>query len=171
MNWEFEILNGIQNIRCSFLDWLMPKITMLGDAGCVWLLLCALLIIFPKTRRAGVVMALSLVLNALMCNCILKPLVGRTRPYDVDTSIILLINRQKDFSFPSGHTAISFAAAASLYLTNEKKLFIFSSILAILIAFSRMYLYVHYPTDILGGMIVGILSAIFANYIYKKVTF
>lgn len=170
MNWEFEILNGIQNIRCSFLDWLMPKITMLGDAGCVWLLLCALLIIFPKTRRTGVVMALSLVLNALMCNCILKPLVGRTRPYDVDTSIILLINRQKDFSFPSGHTAISFAAAASLYLTNEKKLFIFSSILAILIAFSRMYLYVHYPTDILGGMIVGILSAIFANYIYKKVT-
>ena len=113
-------------------------------------------------------MAAALVVDVLLCNVILKNLVGRIRPFDVNTSVQLLISKPKDFSFPSGHTAASFASVAALYLAGEKKLWKPALVLAILIAFSRMYLYVHYPTDILGGIIFGILSAWIGYQCSKK---
>ena len=93
-------------------------------------------------------MAAALCIDVIVCNGILKNLFARTRPFDVNEAVQLLITAPKDFSFPSGHTAASFAA--------EKKLWKVSLVLAVLIAFSRMYLYVHYPTDILGGVLVGL---------------
>lgn len=104
-------------------------------------------------------MAAALLVDVILCNVILKNLIARVRPYDVNTAVQVLVAKPKDFSFPSGHTAASFASVTALYLAGEKKLWKPALALAILIAFSRMYLYVHYPTDILGGVIFGSLSA------------
>ena len=130
-------------------------------------MLAVILLIFPKLRKSGVIILAALVVDLILCNGILKNLVGRTRPFDVNTSVSILINKPRDFSFPSGHTAVSFAAVAALFFSGEKKLWKISLVAAVLIAFSRLYLYVHYPTDILGGIVVGIL----AGYIgYRFVT-
>jgi len=117
---------------------------------------------------AGIVAA-ALIVDLVLCNGILKNIFARTRPFDVKEGISLLITAPKDFSFPSGHTAASFTAVAALYFAGEKKLWKISCAVAVLIAFSRMYLYVHYPTDILGGIIVGIVSGLVGAYIIKRV--
>ena len=155
---ELQILDAIQTIRTPILDQLMCFITSLGSAGRVWILLAVILLIFPKLRKSGVIILAALVVDLILCNGILKNLVGRTRPFDVNTSVSILINKPRDFSFPSGHTAVSFAAVAALFFSGEKKLWKISLVAAVLIAFSRLYLYVHYPTDILGGIVVGILA-------------
>lgn len=162
---EISILNWIQDLRTPIGDVLIPLITKLGDGGIIWIMLSVILLLFPRTRKSGVILAAALCIEVILCNGILKNLFARTRPCDVNTSVQLLISRPHDFSFPSGHTAASFAAAAALYFAKEKKLWKPALVLAVLIAFSRMYLYVHYPTDILGGIAVGILSA----YVGKQI--
>ena len=102
-------------------------------------------------------------MDVITCNLILKPMVARVRPYDVNTAIELLIRAPRDFSFPSGHTAASFATVAALWFAGEKRLGIPALILAIFIAVSRMYFYVHYPTDVLGGVLLGIACGYVAN--------
>lgn len=97
----------------------------------------------------------------------LKPLIARIRPFDVNSAIQLIVAKPHDYSFPSGHTAASFTAVMALYLAGEKKLWKIALVLAVLIAFSRLYLYVHYPTDVLGGIITGAI----AGYIGYKLTF
>lgn len=87
-----------------------------------------------------------------------KNLFHRVRPYDIRTSIELLVKRPLDYSFPSGHTAASFTAVVALSFAGEKRAWKAALVLACLIAFSRMYLYVHYPTDVLGGVLVGIAA-------------
>lgn len=144
----------------------MPLISKLGNGGIIWLVLSGLLCVFPKYRKAGVTMLTALALDVLLCNVMLKPLVGRMRPFTVNTGMELLINAPKDFSFPSGHTAASFAAAFAL-LFVKNKLWIPSMILASLIAFSRLYLYVHYPTDVLAGILLGLIVSVAANVICR----
>lgn len=144
----------------------MPLISKLGNGGIIWLVLSGLLCVFPKYRKAGVTMLTALALDVLLCNVMLKPLVGRMRPFTVNTGVELLINAPKDFSFPSGHTAASFAAAFAL-LFVKNKLWIPSMILASLIAFSRLYLYVHYPTDVLAGILLGLIVGVAANVICR----
>ena len=164
---EFSILDFIQNqFRTSFGDFVMPLISKLGNGGIIWLFLSGLLCVFPKYRKAGVTMLTALALDVLLCNVMLKPLVGRMRPFTVNTGVELLINAPKDFSFPSGHTAASFAAAFAL-LFVKNKLWIPSMILASLIAFSRLYLYVHYPTDVLAGILLGLIVSVAANVICR----
>lgn len=164
---EFSILDFIQNqFRTSFGDFVMPLISKLGNGGIIWLVLSGLLCVFPKYRKAGVTMLTALALDVLLCNVMLKPLVGRMRPFTVNTGVELLINAPKDFSFPSGHTAASFAAAFAL-LFVKNKLWIPSMILASLIAFSRLYLYVHYPTDVLTGILLGLIVSVAANVICR----
>lgn len=160
---ELTILDWIQSIRTPAGDVVIPLITRLGDAGIIWILLAAVLLIFPKTRKSGAILAAALCVDVILCNGILKNLFGRLRPCDVNTSIQLLIARPDSFSFPSGHTAASFAAVAALKLAGERRLWKPALALAALIAFSRMYLYVHYPTDILGGVAVGIFAG-YAGY-------
>jgi undecaprenyl-diphosphatase len=113
-------------------------------------------------------MALALLMDFIMCNIIIKPMVARIRPFDVNTNIILLIKAPADFSFPSGHTAAAFSATFSLAF-GKNKIWIPSAILASLIAFSRLYLYVHYPSDVLAGFILGMLLGFMANVIYNLV--
>lgn len=158
MGIEIRILDLIQNLRTPVGDLVVPLVTRLGDAGMIWIVLTVILLAIPKTRRSGAVLAAALCVDLVLCNGILKNLFGRIRPFDVNPSVSLLVAKPADFSFPSGHTAASFAAAAALRFAGEKWLWKPALTLAILIAFSRLYLYVHYPTDILGGLIVGIIS-------------
>ena len=179
-SFDLPILEWIQeNVANGFLDFLMPIITIFGDAGIFWIACAAVMLIFPKTRKTGLAMGVALVMGLLVCNICLKPLVARMRPlvYEVKKlgnsaadllhSGQLLVGKPSDFSFPSGHTIASFEAAGVLML-NNKKLGIPALVLAILIAFSRMYLFVHYPTDVLVSVVLGTLFAILANYLVKK---
>lgn len=168
MEIEISILNWIQNIRTPIGDIIIPLLTRLGDAGIIWILLTIILLIIPKTRKSGAALAVALCINAILCNGILKNLFKRIRPCDINTSIQLLIKRPDDFSFPSGHTACSFAAVSALMFVRESKLWKPALLLALLIAFSRLYLYVHYPTDILGGIIVGTIAGYISYIIFYK---
>ena len=154
---EIHILDMIQNLRTPIGDVVVPLITRLGDAGIIWIILTVLLLIIPKTRKTGVIMMAALLVDVLLCNVFIKNLVARTRPFDVNTAVQLLVAKPQDYSFPSGHTA-SFASVTALYLAGEKKMWKAALVLAVLIALSRLYLYVHYPTDIIGGVIFGSLS-------------
>lgn len=166
LSFEFAILDWIQaNLRTPALDLLMPAITTLGNGGLIWLVLAGILLLFPKHRKAGAAVLAGLVLEVICCNLLLKPLVARIRPCDINTAVQLLIARPTDFSFPSGHAGASFAAVSAL-CASKNRLWIPALILALLIAFSRLYLYVHYPTDILAGVVIGIL----AGWIGKALT-
>ena len=136
----------------------MPPLSALADLGAVWIILAVVLICFKKTRRAGFTVGLSLILSLLVGNLILKPLVGRIRPYDVNPDVVLLTKRFTDYSFPSGHTLASFCAAGSLMFT-DRRIGYPSLVLAVLIALSRLYLYVHYPTDVLTSVVLGLCFA------------
>ena len=170
---DLPILEWIAaNLRCPFMDTIMPIITLLGDAGIFWIAIAALCLFFPKYRKMGLSMGISLLIGLLVCNVLLKPLVGRIRPYDYQLEhfgkqIQLLVAAQHDFSFPSGHTIASFEAATAIMLHN-KKLGIVAIILAVMISFSRLYLYVHYPTDVLTSVVLGIGIAFLGTFLVKK---
>ena len=154
---EIEILNAIQGLRTPITDRIMCAVTSLGNVGMIWILLAVVLLVLPKTRKSGCIVMAALVLDMILCNGVLKHVFARVRPCEVNTTIQLLVPRPSDYSFPSGHTAASFAAVAALFFAGQKKLWKPALVLAVLIAFSRLYLYVHYPTDILGGIVVGVL--------------
>lgn len=167
MNLELGILDFIQShLRSDVLDFIMLLITKLGDGGILWICLSMILLLFRKTRKVGAAMAASLALEVLCCNVILKPLVARTRPCDVNTAVRLLIPRPSDYSFPSGHTGAAFAAASALFF-GKKRLGIPALILATLIGFTRLYLYVHYLSDVLAGALLGIMLGWFGNALVK----
>lgn len=152
---DFTILNFIyDHFRCAILDLLMPIITTFGNAGMIWILLTAVLLISRRYRSVGAAMLFALILDAVVCNLMMKPLVARIRPYEVNTAVQLLVARPTDYSFPSGHTAASFASTSALYFSRQK-FWKPALVLSMLIAFSRLYLYVHYPTDVLAGTIIG----------------
>lgn len=170
MAFEFAILDFIQNnLRTNIGDAFFVVVTHLGDKGMIWILLGVLLLIWPRTRKAGFAVLLALLADLILCNMILKPLVARVRPYHINTAINLLIPEPGKYSFPSGHTAGSFAAAFALFFRKENKLWQWSMVLASLIAFSRMYLYVHFPTDILGGIAVGLICGYLGHVLVSKV--
>ena len=170
---EIGILDFIQNnLRCAFLDRFMSAITVLGDGGIFWILFTLALLILPKTRKLGLACALSLLIDLALCNGLLKNLIARTRPYDVNPNIALLIPKPGDYSFPSGHSAASFTVVGTLYF-NKSKLWIPACVLSTVIALSRLYLYVHYPTDVLGGAVFGIifgyLGTLLTRFILSKI--
>lgn len=162
LSWfDANVLLWIQdNLRNPVLTAFFKTITHLGDKGLIWILLTAFLLLFQKTKRIGILSGMALLGSLLINNVILKQLIARIRPYDVIPGLQLLIERQTDFSFPSGHAGSSFAAAVILYKELPKKYGIPALILAVLIAFSRLYVGVHYPTDIIGGAVTGILIAL-----------
>lgn len=166
---ELRFLDFLQTIHTPLLDKILAFITSLGNAGIIWIVLAVVLLILPKTRKTGIIVAAALLMDLILCNLILKNLVARVRPYDVNTAIAILIKKPLDFSFPLGHTAASFAAMTALFLAKMKKAWIAALVLAVLIAFSRLYFYVHYPTDVLGGAVVGILSGIIGYTIVEKI--
>ena len=148
MSFDWSILHWIQHtLVCPALDFLMPKITLLGNGGAIWLLAAVALLITKKYRRYGVYLLAGLAAGVLSGNVVLKNLIARPRPCWLDTSVQLLIANPTDYSFPSGHTLSSVIGAT--ILTKADRRFGYAAIpLAALIAFSRLYLYVHFPTDI-----------------------
>lgn len=157
MSLDWGILQWIQStLVCPALDFLMPKITALGNAGAIWLLAAVVLIITKKYRRQGLFLLLGLAASVLVGNVLLKNLVARPRPCRIDTSVPLLIANPTDYSFPSGHTLLSAISATIMAKTDRR--FGYAAIPpAVLIAFSRLYLFVHFPSDVLAAAVLGLV--------------
>lgn len=156
MSLDQSILYWIHdNLSCGVLDMLMPKLTLLGSGGAIWLLAAAIMLCEKKYRRQGVILLAGLAAGVLVGNVCLKNLIARPRPCWLDDSVKLLIPIPTDYSFPSGHTLSSVIGATVLTKTNRR--FGWAAIpLAAIIAFSRLYLFVHYPSDILAGAVLGV---------------
>lgn len=167
---DFPILFYIQeHFKSAFGDVFFPIVTLFGDGGIFWIVLAAVLLIIPKTRKFGLAMAIALAFEAIVCNVIIKPIVNRPRPFEyLDSYMELLVNMPTDASFPSGHTGASFACAGALIFTKSK-FCIPATILALLIAFSRLYLFVHFPTDVLAGMGLGLISGFIGALIMTSI--
>ena len=162
-----KILEFIRiNLHNPFLDKLVPNITLLGNGGLIWITIGILFICSKKYRKYGIIMLCTLCIGVLLGDKVIKPLVARQRPFYFVENIQLLINPPTSFSFPSGHSMSSFTAATIIYIAN-KKMGLGAFILAAIIGFSRMYLYVHYPSDVLIGCILGISLSII---VYKVIS-
>ncbi len=161
-----------ENLRNDALTPVWKIITSLADKGWFWILITFVLLFFKKTRPIGIMAAGALACSVIINNAILKNLVARPRPYLPETiggrGLTLLIEPQPDFSFPSGHAGASFACSIVFLRKLPKKFGIPAFILAILIAFSRIYVGVHYPSDVLAGMITGTCCAFLSMFIYEK---
>ena len=152
---ELALLDWIQlHLRCGFLDWLMPFVSGLSNHGEIWILFAAVLLLFRRQRTYGLSAACALTLDLVSCNMLLKPLIGRVRPFAFRPDLSLLVPPPGDASFPSGHTAAAFAVVFALK-TAGSPLWLPALALAVVTAFSRLYLYVHWPTDVLGGALLG----------------
>ena len=170
INLDGNILLWIQEyIRQDWMEGFWKGITMLGDSGWFWIALSLLLMVPRQTRWIGITSLAAIVIGALITNVTLKNLVARTRPYEVVEGLALLIEKQGDYSFPSGHTCASFAAAGVYWRMLPKKFGIPLVILAAMIAFSRLYVGVHYPTDVLAGLLIGLFAAWAARHMQKYV--
>lgn len=152
-------------------EWMTPFwkfVTWLGDGGWFWIAVSLALFVSEKTRRAGITALIALGIGALCTNVILKNAVARTRPYEVVEGLKILIAKPTDFSFPSGHTTASFAVALVIARMFPKKYGVPAVILAALVAFSRLYLGVHYPTDVLAGFLVALAGSTLSVWLVRK---
>ena len=160
---EHRILLWLQeHFRRKWLTIPMQIATFLGNGGILWITACMLMLWKPSMRKASLTALLALLLSVVINNLILKNIVGRARPYVHVENLKLLIRKPRDFSFPSGHTSSSFAAATVFLAMLPWWIGIPSLLFAVLIAFSRLYLGAHYPSDVICGAILGIIFGIVA---------
>ena len=159
LTFDFAILDWIRaHLSCPFMDAAMPFVSLFAEAGIFFILCTLVMFFFPKWRRTALSSAFALAIGLLICNIILKPLVGRVRPYDV-RGVSIIVDPLGDGSFPSGHALAAFEFAAVM-LKRRPKLGVPAVVLAVLISFSRLYLYLHFPTDVLTGIVLGIAFGI-----------
>ena len=169
MGWEGRFLLFLQDsVRNPVLDKIMQFITSLGDAGLIAIAACIILLCIRSCRQAGITASLSLILDFVVVNLVLKNLFARIRPYEVFLDLQLITHKPSDFSFPSGHAGACFAVASAIFLCMPKKAGIPALAVAALISFSRLYVGVHYPTDVLGGMLVGCVTGWAAWQLMKR---
>lgn len=157
---DFAILAFIrEHFSCSAMDAVMKLFTYAGNWGIIWIAITVALLISKKHRSPGVSMAIGLAVCLAAGNLILKPLIARERPFIADPQIILAISPPSGYSFPSGHSLSSFVSATIL-AKHSRKAAAFAVPTAILIAFSRLYFCVHFPTDVLFGAAMGIAAGL-----------
>lgn len=167
---DISILFIIQeHLKSPVLDRVMVFFTTLGNAGLIWIALSIVLISYKRFRKCGIYLICVLPLASLLGNEVLKQIFQRIRPCNIYQQVPLLIGRPHSYSFPSGHTMVGFAAATVLFYFS-RQLGIAGYVLAFFIAFSRIYLFVHYPSDILGGILFGISSSILIIYGLNKIS-
>lgn len=173
MKIDWQILEWIQDTFASpVMDMIMPKITVLGNAGIVWIVMSVCMIMTKKYRKTGILCLAGMFIGLIIGNGILKNVVMRERPCWIRADYPLLIPSPKDYSFPSGHTQASVIAAIIITLEHRKFGWVVIP-LAVAIAFSRLYLYVHFPTDVMGGLVIGsaigVLTYIYGNKLIKYI--
>lgn len=161
---EFNILYWIQGLRSEFLDMAMSTVfdKIVGSIGQIWIVVGVILLIFKKTRRTGICVLAAYGLSFLLGDTVLKHLVARPRPCALDETVALIVKRPTSFSFPSVHTAFAFSAA-TVIAHSHKKAAVWVFLAAALIGFSRMYFFVHFPSDVLAGLVLGVLIGIAVN--------
>ena len=178
MPFDYEVLNFFHGLAVSWGEILTPffkAVSLMGEMSVAVLVLAALLCISPKYRKAGICMIVAVLIGALFTNIIIKDLVARPRPFIDTTSIFFTwwqfvgATEVPEFSFPSGHTTAAMAGMTALFLFSKKRFAGLGFIYVLLMASSRMYLVVHYPSDILGGVIVGAAAALIAYVIVKQI--
>lgn len=151
-------------IQNPLLDKIIPFITSLGNMGLIWIFICIAFLLSKNYKKAGILAIYSLIITTVLGELFLKNLIARPRPFMEISNIDLLIDKPASYSFPSGHTGSSFAAAFTfIKMIDNRKIVIALAFLACIIAFSRLYLMVHYPTDIIAGIILGLISATLAS--------
>ena len=168
---DVAILNLMQNLESPLMDKIMTTITALGNMGIFWILLILIFLSSKEYKNLGKLMLICLLLNVIIVNLILKPAVDRQRPFEIVDGIKLLVLKPQDPSFPSGHSSISFCMLTVILLFSKSNtLKIITTVLSILIAFSRLYLYVHFPSDVFCGIIIGVLTSILTLKFYFSKT-
>lgn len=169
MTLDGNILLWIQTaLRQEWMNSFWLFVTRLGDRGTIWLLTILVLCCFKKTRKTAVYAFISLAFAFLLGEGLLKHLIARPRPFDMIPDLVVLGTKPGSYSCPSGHTMSSFATAWIYYLGLDKKIGIPAMILAGLIGISRLYIGVHYPTDVLLGFILATGVSYFVFQIMKK---
>ncbi len=169
LNLDIGFLLFLQDVvRNPILNKIMVFITTLGDEGYIWIAAAILLLIPKKTRKIGLMCGVALLAHLVLNNELLKNIVQRPRPFATFPELSIIVSQPGQFSFPSGHTSSSFAAAAVMYRYLPRRAGVPAMILAALIGFSRLYVGVHYPTDVLVGAAVGILCSYIAQWIVEK---
>ena len=167
VNFDWAIFQFFEKLWNPVLDVIMTFITYLGDDGVFWIILALCLLIPKKTRKYGIYIAVGIAFAALINNICLKEIIQRPRPFNFDGwpeafKYPALVAKPDSWSFPSGHTSSSFGAAFPILLKCKKKYGIPAIILAFLIGISRIYVHVHYPTDVIAAILVGILAGFLA---------
>lgn len=165
---DTSILDFIQQtMRCDFLDYVMAFFSYIGEAGGIWLIMSLIMMCYRKTRPMGVMVFCAVTLGFLIGELGIKNIVCRHRPFVHNNIYPMIIKKPSSYSFPSGHSCSSFAAALVIFL-NNKRLGISAFVLAALIAFSRLYNFVHYPTDVFCGILLGIICACVTVFVFRK---
>ena len=158
----------------GFMTPFMELISFLGKDGICLIILSLLLMLFKRTRRFGTAMLFGVAIGALFTNVFLKVAIARPRPYADESGVFyqlwLLVgqNVESDMSFPSGHTTAAFSTMTALFLMGNKKYSWTAFIFAFLMGLARIYLVVHYPSDVLGGIIVGVVAGCLGALIAAK---
>ena len=166
---DISVLNTIQNsLKCAFLDGFAVFLSYLTTSGIIWIAAGAVLLFFRKTRVAGIVLLAALAVGFLTGDILLKHLINRPRPFVINPDIALLIKQPSGASFPSTHSCLA-AAAATVLLAKKRTLGFIALALTICIAFSRLYLYVHFPTDVLCGLLLGMLCGLLMLWLAKLI--
>ena len=168
-NFDQAVLGMVQSLRCGFLDSFVIYLSYVTTSGIIWVVLGVMMLFIRKTRSTGIILLSSLALVFLTGDLFLKHVINRARPFSVNPDIVLLTKTPSGASFPSTHSCL--AAASTVVLFAKNKILGFVALaLTVCIAFSRLYLYVHYPTDVLAGLLLGILCAFLVLHIFRKVS-